>query len=314
MSGDLLKLALVCLVFGVPAGIWVSRSLAAPLHDLAEAARGVGQGDLTRRVKLRGSQELIDVGSAFNQMADDLEQAAALRRNLMADVAHELRTPLTVLQGNLRAILDDVFVMDKEEVTRLYDHTRHLTQLVEDLRVVTLAEARQLPLNLEPVDIGGLLREVWAGFEPIAAEKGVALDLRAPSAALMVRVDGARFRQVMHNLLSNALRHTPDGGEIAITTQMGGGGVTISIADSGEGISPEQLPHVFNRFYRGDPARSRDTGSTGLGLAIVKAIVEAHNGQVSAACNGPGKGAIFTIQLRPAIGDASIVDSRGVPI
>lgn len=297
LSVSLFILAVGCVAVGVPAGVLVSRSLALPLHELAQAARAIGQGDLARRVVPRGTQEIVDVGTSFNQMAGQLERAAENRRSLMADVAHELRTPLTVLQGNLRAILDDVYVMDKEEVTRLYDHTRHLTQLVEDLRVVALAEANQLPLFLEPVDAAPLLTEVWAGFEPIAAEKGVALDLRLPGPPLMIRVDSARIRQVLHNLLSNALRHTPSGGDITIAGSNGGDAVTIAVRDSGEGIRPDQLAHVFDRFYRGDPARARDTGGTGLGLAIVKAIVEAHHGQVTAASPGPDQGAEFVISL-----------------
>jgi signal transduction histidine kinase len=300
LSRNLLVLAMVGVIVGVPAGIWMSRSLAAPLHELAQAAQSIGTGDLSRRVKIKGTQEVTDVAAAFNQMASDLEKAADLRNNLMADVAHELRTPLTVLQGNLQAILDDVYVMDKEEVARLYDQTRHLSQLVEDLRIVAQAEAHQLPLDLIEADVVPLMKELHTNFEPIAAQKTVTLALELPEEALPVRVDASRLRQVLHNLLANALRHTPPQGRITLCAQQVGAEIRLTVRDTGEGIAAEHLDRVFDRFYRTDPARARYSGGTGLGLAIVKAIVEAHHGTVSVESGGPGQGTTFAIQL-PAV-------------
>jgi len=248
-----------------------------------------------------GSDEVREVAQAFNEMAAALEQAESLRRNLVADVAHELRTPLSVLQGNLRAILDDVYPLDKAEVARLYDHTRLLSRLIGDLRELAQAEAGQLELNLQEIDLVGLLADMVAAFGPVAEAEGVALDAQIPADLPRVPADPARISQVLHNLLANALRHTPAGGTISLHAGYEAGErqhVWLTVQDSGEGIAAEHLPHVFDRFYRGDPARSRATGGAGLGLAIVRAIVEAHGGQVSAASDGiPGHGSAFTVRL-----------------
>lgn len=299
LSHGLAALALTGGTIGLVAGVWMSRILTEPLRRLAEAARSIGTGDFSRRVNINitSTQEIIDVAIAFNQMASELETATQFRNNLMADVAHELRTPLTVLQGNLRAILDDVYAMDKAEITRLYEQTRHLTQLVEDLRVVALAESRQLPLNLEEVDAVQLLRDVYASFGSIAAEEGVHLSARLPDEDLRTRIDTARIKQVIYNLLSNAIRHTPRGGDITLAVGSTENEICIRLSDTGEGITAEHLDRVFDRFYRVDPARAHATGGIGLGLAIVKAIVETHNGHVSVSSEGTGKGATFTIWL-----------------
>ncbi|MBN1428523.1 MAG: HAMP domain-containing protein [Anaerolineae bacterium] len=300
----LITLVIVNGTVGLAAGIWMSRTLAEPLNRLAEAARTLGAGDLSRRVDIKGSQEMVDVAVAFNQMAAALEKATELRRNLMADVAHELRTPVTVLQGNLRAMLDDVYDMDKAEIARLYEQTRHLIQLIEDLRIVALAESHQLPLNLEDVDVEQLLQEVYANFEPIAVEETVKLTLHLPDEKLLLtQVDAARMKQILYNLMSNAMRHTPEGGEIDLRAGLVENEIALTISDTGEGIASEHLNRVFDRFYRTDPTRARDTGGTGLGLAIVKALTEAHHGHVGVSSRGYGKGSVFTIRLplhRPA--------------
>ena len=301
LSRALLVVAIVGGVLGILFGVLLSRSLAAPLNRMSEAARGIGGGDFSRRVEPVGSDEMLDLAQAFNEMAGQLEQAETQRRNLMADVAHELRTPLSVLQGNLRAILDDVYVLDKSEIARLYDQTRLLSRLVKDLRELALAEAGQLQLNLQSTDLIKLVEDTAATFEPIAEAEGVTLSVQMPGDLPPVQADAARIGQVLHNLLDNALRHTPAGGSIALgagresdqTSQ-----AWLEVRDTGEGIAPEDLPHVFDRFYRADPTRSRATGGAGLGLAIVRAIVEAHGGQVSAASDGvPGHGSTITMTL-----------------
>jgi two-component system OmpR family sensor kinase len=282
-------------------GVLTSRSLTAPLSHLAEAARAIGARDLSRRVEVAGSDEMVEVAQAFNDMAAGLEGAETLRRNLIADVAHELRTPLSVLQGNLRAILDDVYPLDKSEVARLYDQTRLLSRLVNDLHELAQAEARQLQLNLQTIDLVRLVQDTVATFEPVAEAEEVTLSVQIPSGLLPIQVDSARITQVLHNLLSNALRYTPAGGTISVHAgcEVGEGReVWLAVQDTGEGILPEDLPHIFDRFYRADPARSRARGGAGLGLAIVRAIVEAHGGQVSAASDGlPGHGSTFTVYL-----------------
>ncbi len=282
----------------------MSRNLSAPLNRLAEAARAIGARNLSQRVEVSGSAEVVEVARAFNEMAAALEQAEAARRSLVADVAHELRTPLSVLQGNLRAVLDDVYPLDKAEVARLYDQTRLLSHLVNDLRELAQADAGKLSLRRQPADLGGLVSAAVGGFAPIAEASGVMLHAEVPTGLPAVQADAARITQVFHELLANALRHTPAGG--AVTLRVGSDRASngklpylwVTVQDTGEGIAAEHLPHVFERFYRLDAARSRSTGGSGLGLAIARALVEAHGGQISAASDGiSGHGSTFTVRL-----------------
>ena len=278
-------------------GIWFSRGLTAPLSELETAAHAIEAQNFNHRVHVRGSRELQAVATAFNNMAGRLEQAENLRRNLLADVAHELRSPLHLLQGNLQAILDDVYPLNKEEIAQLFDQTRHLTRLVNDLHELAQAEADQLPLHKQMTDMAALVKETAVAFKPSAAVQEVSLQVRLLGALPRLKVDLARIRQVLYNLLGNALRHTPSGGRIWVAVEQRHNALCVSVQDSGEGIAPENLPHVFDRFYRADSARGRDTGGTGLGLAIVRAIVETHGGQVTAASEGVGQGSVFTIEL-----------------
>jgi signal transduction histidine kinase len=229
-------------------------------------------------------------------MATDLQHAENQRNNLMADVSHELRTPLTVLEGNLRAAIDRVYLLDEAEIANLYEQTRHLIRLVNDLREISLAEAGQLPLEKIPTDLKRLTDETLLALESLGVEKNISLVNMVPE-VLEVNVDPFRIRQVLFNLLTNALRHTPAGGEITISGESRPSEVEISIQDNGEGLTDEQLQVVFDRFYRGEKSRSRESGGTGLGLAIVKAIVEAHAGRVEAYSSGKGQGSQFRVIL-----------------
>lgn len=294
----LINFMALSLVVGLAGGVVIGRIVSAPLSNLAQAAQRIGEGNLDTRVVARGSREIVELAGTFNKMAADLQRAEMLRNNLMADVSHELRTPLTVLEGNLRAVLDHVYTLDEAEIANLYGQTRHLSRLVSDLRELALAEAHQLPLERRPTDLAALVSETLQAIEPLAAEKGVRLthDMTQVSAV----VDPIRIRQVLFNLLSNALRHTPAGGEISISSAITAGQVRLTVADTGEGLEPDQLAAVFDRFYRGDKSRSRETGGTGLGLAIVKAIVEAHESHIEAFSDGRGCGSRFTITLPTA--------------
>lgn len=283
-------------VVGLGGGIVIGRVVSAPITELVKAADKIGKGDLNTRVYPHGSQEMIDLADRFNKMAQELEHAETLKNNLMADVAHELRTPLTVLEGNLRAALDKVYMLDEAEIANLYSQTRHLTRLVNDLRELALAESKQLHLEKYPTDLNALLTETIQALDPLAAEKSVRL-IYQPTLLPELSVDPTRIRQALFNLLSNALRHTPSGGEISVAGKQAKGVVVLSVKDSGEGLLPDQLAAVFDRFYRADKSRSRQTGGTGLGLAIVKAIIESHGGQVEAYSEGKGKGSEFTIVL-----------------
>ena len=284
-------------VVGIAAGVFTSRRLTAPLEKLAEGTQAIGEHDLSYRVAVQGSQEIKTLAESFNNMATALQTAETQRQNLLADVAHELRTPLTVLQGNLRAILDDVYTLDKGEVARLYDQTRHLISLVNDLHELAQAEARQLPLLLQKTNVNEVVRAAADILEPVAEVEGITLQVAVPSQPVMVQADKARLTQVLQNLLTNALRHTGEGGIIQLQVNTAPREVVVTVQDNGDGILAEHLPHIFDRFYRADRARDRDSGGAGLGLAIVRALVEAHGGWVEATSLGLGQGSTFHVHL-----------------
>ena len=288
---------ILAIALGLVISALFSHSLAGPLQRLSAAARAVARGDLGKQVEVEGTAEVADVSRAFNEMTAALEKGEQLRQSMVSDVAHELRTPLSVLQGNLRAILDDVYPLEKEEIARLYDETRVLSRLVDDLRELAQAEAGQLRLNVQPTDIAGALRAAVAKFEPAAESKAVRLSCNAADDLPEVMADPDRLAQIMNNLMTNALRHTPEGGSIAVSAAATENVVKVTVMDSGEGIAPEDLPHIFDRFWRGDRSRSRTGGGSGLGLAIVRALVEGHGGAVRAVSDGPGKGASFAFTL-----------------
>ncbi|MDX2077315.1 MAG: ATP-binding protein [bacterium] len=285
--------ALIGLIFG---GIF-ARNIAAPLRNLAEAANHIARRDLKQRVALRGTTEMVLVGSAFNNMAEELAHAEKLRRNLVADVAHELRTPLTVLQGNLRAMLDGVYPTSPEEIANLYDQTRVLSRLVNDLHELAQADANQLPMTIATMNVGDVVTRLVATFSPIAEAEGVSIQTYIAPDLPLINGDSGRIAQVVNNLLNNALHHTPSGGVIHLKLLLEGERVCLEVTDTGKGISSDHLPHVFERFYRADRARSRNSGGAGLGLAIVKAIVTAHHGDIIASSDGEGHGATFKVWL-----------------
>lgn len=297
LSRFVLLVAAVGGVAGIAFSVIASHNLTAPLGRLAAAARDIGARNFGHRVELSGSDEVREVGRAFNDMAAQLEAAETIRRNLVADVAHELRTPLSVLQGNLRAILDEVYPLEKAEIARLYTQTRLLSRLVTDLHELAQAEAGQLSLNRQPTDLAALIRDTADAHLPVAEEAGIALRVQVESDLPPIQVDAARMAQVLNNLLANALRHTPAGGQVTVAAALADGQIQLAVQDTGEGIDPEQLPYLFDRFYRADPSRARDTGGAGLGLTIVRAIVIAHGGAIRAESAGPDRGSRFTVTL-----------------
>lgn len=293
--------AVVAAGLGLLLGLALSRSLSAPLRRLATAARAVAGRDFSQRVPPAGGTELDEVANAFNDMAAALAQSERQRQNLVADVAHELRTPLSVLQGNLSAILDDVYPLDKAEISHLYDETRLLSRLVDDLRELALAEAGQLHLSLQSTDPAMVADNTVEHLEPAADAQGVALSMTTAPDMPPVRADPDRLAQVLRNLVLNALRHTPEGGSVAIRLDwaVDNGYVELAVADTGEGIAPDDLLHVFDRFWRADRSRSRNErspGGSGLGLSIAKSLVEAHGGRIWAEST-PGQGSIFHFTL-----------------
>ena len=301
-GGSILRIlgALACLGgLSLLAGYGATRGGANPFEDLAASIRRIATGDFRVRLgpyKFKEPHEMLKIADAFNAMATELQRSEELRNNLMADVSHELRTPLTALEGNLRAALDHVYPLDEAEIANLYGQTRHLIRLVNDLHELALADARQLPLVLAPTDPAELIDDTAQIFAPLAEERGVALQVTTAHLPA-IHVDAVRMRQVLYNMLSNALRHTPRGGEIRVHSALDGPAVVIAVSDTGDGLEREQIASVFDRFYRADRSRSRDTGGTGLGLAIVSALVTMHGGAVAAASDGRGMGSTFTIRL-----------------
>jgi len=267
------------------------RRIAAPMGDLMEAASRVERGDYSARVIERGPREVRDLARAFNAMAGRLQKDEEQRRKLLADVTHELRTPLTVMQGNIEALLDGVYPRDDDHLAPMLEETRVLSRLVEDLRTMALAESGALKLHREPTDLGVLIEETLASFHAQSDSAGVALAARIPNDVPLMDIDPVRIREVLANLLANALRHTPRGGAVEVAVSIGGRAVTVSVADTGIGIPPEDLPRVFDRFYKSEQSRG-----TGLGLAIAKNLVAAHGGEIVAE-SPPGGGATIRFAL-----------------
>jgi signal transduction histidine kinase len=267
------------------------RLLALPLRDLIDAAQRVEAGDLTPRVRERGPRELRALARAFNSMLDRLRRSDRQRRQLLADVTHELRTPVAVLQGNLEGMLDGVYPADVEHLTPLLEETRMLSRLIDDLRTLSLAESGVLVLHREPTDLGVLVGDVIAAFRAQAGAAGVALRAEVPDDSPLVEVDPLRLREVLVNLVANALRHAPRGGEVRITAALDSDSLRLSVIDNGSGIAPRDLPHVFERFYK-----TADSKGTGLGLAIARNLVLAHGGEIEAE-SAPGAGTTIRITI-----------------
>lgn len=310
----LITIAVTGGVLGLIGGVFMSWRLARPLSKLAVTARKFGSGKFDLRAEVVGTEEVREVARAFNEMVSAISQSEQLRSNLIADVAHELRTPLSVMEGNLRAIIDDVYPLTKTEMLHLYDQTRHLTRIVNDLHELALADARELEMHPQTVDISQLLHDAVDIFAPVAEADGIAVKLDIAPEALLLKADAGRINQVINNLLVNALRHTPEGGSITLRACTQGSQIRVEIEDTGRGIPTEHLPHVFERFYRADSSRDRATGGAGLGLAISQAIVEAHGGLISVRSQTEAPtGTCFIIQLpgaQPALTDGKVMTAQ----
>lgn len=266
------------------------RRTAAPIGDVMEAANRVASGDYAVRVDTRSSGEVGQLVTSFNEMAARLQANEAQRRTLLADVAHELRTPLAVIRGNIEGMLDGVYPRDDEHLGPVLDETTVMARLLDDLRTLSLAEAGALRLHREPTDVGTLVDDVVSAFAPRAAARGVTLTGSVADLPEL-DIDPVRVREVLENLVANAVRYTPGGGAVGIAAGRNGRGATFSVADTGPGIPPETLPHVFDRFWK-----TADSGGSGLGLAIAKSLVEAHGGEIRAE-SLPGSGTTMRFTL-----------------
>ena len=312
LLGDVARLLGLAVIVLALVGLLVTgrlaRGIAGSLDELVEATSRLEDGDYAARVPehRRGPRPVRALVRGFNTLAARLETDEAQRRTLLADVSHELRTPLAVVQGNVEAILDGVHPADEEHLRAILEETHVLSRLVEDLRTVALSEGGTLPLHREPTDLAVLAGEVVTSFRPAAEAAGVALSATIGPDVPLLEIDPVRIREVIANLVANALRHTPAGGSVTITGQTAnvamdrGEAVELTVRDTGSGIDPALLPHVFDRF-----AKSSDSRGSGLGLAIARGLVEAHGGTI-AVDSPPGEGTVFRCRLpiRPA-GDAA---------
>lgn len=279
-------------------GFLVTRRLTHPLRKLSLATHQIAEGKLNHRVEIHSKDIIGQLGSDFNTMAQKLSRSEELRRRLIADVAHELRTPLTVLQGNLQGLHERVFEPTPEILSSLYDESLLLSRLVNDLRDLSLAEAGELYLDKQPENIDIIIDRAITPMRSHVQDRHIELHVNRPAKLPTIQMDADRIVQVLGNLVSNALRYTPEGGTITVTVGRDEQMVRVDVMDTGPGIAPEELPHVFERFWRADRTRQRQSGGTGLGLAIAKNIVEAHGGEIGIeSCLGRGTTLTFSLPL-----------------
>jgi signal transduction histidine kinase len=273
-----------------------SRQISAPLRHISSAAQAIAGGDHSSRVQPANVRELAELADSFNRMAEALQRADQQRRQLTADIAHELRTPLSIIKGRLEGIQDGIYEADAEQIEALLSEVALLERLINDLRLLALADAGQLTLYREVVSPVMLVNEAVRSFTPLATGRDVHLHSVVEEHLPDIEIDPQRITQVLGNLISNALRHTPTGGEVVVSAHRDQNGICFTVRDTGTGIDPADLPYIFERFYRVDRARSRSSGGAGLGLAIARRLVEAHGGQIWATST-PGQGTTVSFSL-----------------
>ena len=295
----LLAAAMTALIAAVIVSLALSARIAGPVSRLVAAAQRIASGHYAERVPAGGEGEVGELASAFNQMSSSLEATERRRLDLVGDVAHELRTPLTTLDGYLEGLQDAVIEPTQATWALLRNETGRLTRLIGDLGDLWRAEARQLPLRLEPVDVAAMLPELAERHASAAAARQITLNL-APASPVLVRGDRDRLVQIVGNYLANALRYAPAGSTVTLSAEARDGEGVVTVADEGPGLTADQVAHLFDRFYRADASRSRALGGSGIGLAIVHALAEAMGGRAWAESGGPGSGSAFRVALPSA--------------
>ena len=288
--------AILASVVAVVLALFLSYRLLRPVGELTQASQKLAAGDLSHRVPVRGSDELATLANTFNQMAASLQLAESRRRALTADIAHELRTPLAVQRAHLEALEDGIYDLTLDSLKPIEEHNHLLTRLVDDLRMLALADSGQLELVRTPTAIIELIKRVISRVEPQAADRHVQIQHALDESPLSLSLDAQRIEQILHILLDNAMRYTQDGGVILVQCSFISDQCVLTVRDNGPGIPPEDLTRIFERFYRADKSRSRADGGTGLGLSIARKIAQAHGGDL-AADNHPEGGAVFTLNL-----------------
>jgi two-component system, OmpR family, sensor histidine kinase BaeS len=288
--------ALGAMVVALVLSFILARTLTKPLRELTSAIRAMAKGKLGVAVPVRSRDEIGELTIAFNQMSADLARSNQLRKQMTADIAHDLRTPLTVIGGYVESLRDGVLQANPERFDVMHREVQYLQRLVEDLRTLSLADAGELKLNRQLVAPQTLLEQTASAFTPQAEQKQIVLQVIAEPELPAIAVDEIRVAQVLGNLVSNALRYTPDGGRIVLSARRQLQQTELSVQDNGSGIAPDALPHIFERFYRADASRQSESES-GLGLAIAKSIVEAHGGTITVKSEGVGNGSVFSVYL-----------------
>jgi two-component system sensor histidine kinase BaeS len=276
--------------------ILLARTLSRPIRELTLATGALARGDLGQQVSVRTQDELGQLSASFNQMSADLARAREFRRQMTADIAHELRTPMSLILGYTESLSDGKLPPTQETFDIIHDEAQHLSRMIDDLRTLSLADAGELPLTRRPIDVRALLERVMLAHLPEAQQQGVSIQVEASPDLPQPEVDPGRMAQVLENLVSNALCYTPEGGQIVLSAEATDGTINLRVKDNGAGIAPDDLPFVFDRFYRADKSRQRQGNRSGLGLAIAKSIVEAHRGSLSVE-SSLGQGSTFAVAL-----------------
>jgi len=296
VTSAMVQSAIVASAIALFLGVFLARTLTGPLRELTAATRALAKGDLKQHVDVHADDELGELAGAFNQMSADLSTAIEQRRQMTADIAHDLRTPLHVIMGYTESITDGILEPTPETLAIIHDEARHLSRLVEDLRTLSLADAGMLTLMREETNVPELLSRVALAHRQQAQEGAIELVVQPEGGLPPAELDPDRMEQVLRNLVQNALRHTPAGGQVTLSAEQHNGTLEMAVQDTGAGIAPEHLPHIFDRFYRADRARGDSEESSGLGLAIARSLVRLHNGDIR-AYSQPGAGARFVITI-----------------
>lgn len=297
---SLIWVGMSILAAGLLASYILARSITVPLRNLSRAAEQIAQGNYEQNVPIETQDEVGYLAGIFNRMSETLRVNTKLRQQLLANIAHELKTPLAVIQGHLEGMVDGVIEPSKEQLGSLHEEAIHLNRLIKDLRDLSLAEVRQLALEKYPTDINPIVTRAVILLKPLADVKHIRITSILADCLPEVVVDSDRMSQVFYNLLVNAIRYSPEQGEIQVTTRLVTKGkdrwLQVAVADNGSGIAPEDMPYLFDHFYRGDKSRDRKSGGSGLGLAIVKQLVENHGGKVTVKSE-LGEGSVFQVLI-----------------
>lgn len=296
LNGSIFLSAIATLALALFLGILLSRSISRPIQELTKATHHMADGNLGQQVPVRSRDELGELAQSFNKMSADLARSFNLRKQMTADIAHELRTPISLILGHAEGVKDGVLKPTRENFEIIREEAERLEHLVSDLRTLSLADAGELSVDFQPVDVNTLMSDVHTHYLTLFNQKRITLNLETGHVILKANLDPNRFAQVLNNILDNALRYTPENGQVQLAVRSVNNNIQISIQDSGDGVTPEEASHLFDRFYRVDESRARDDGGSGLGLAIAKSIVEMHKGRIWAESE-KGKGLRVVIEL-----------------